>query len=283
MALRKKLPDNISREILFKNESACCICQKSNVQIHHIDGNNSNNKLENLAILCIEHHALASVKSLMTQSLKPSLVRQYKLTWESHVLEKRRIIRQRTSVKRNNSEFIKFEITRLVYSFSAFPDKKTTNSIIEQLYNWSLLGGYTREVIDQISNTQWFLNYMQISMMIDRLYNFFWQYINPKEISMTKKETQDVVLGIELLGDMTVRILVLEENPKVFDKIFKSMSHFCDIAEAYNKTSITRAIKNQISEIKKELLSKTKYPQRKTLLMRIEGVNKRISKIPSIR
>lgn len=82
MKTREKIPPKIESQILLANKHACCICQKMHVQIHHIDGNPNNNDISNLAILCIEHHDLASMKGGMTKKLKPDDIRKYKIEWE---------------------------------------------------------------------------------------------------------------------------------------------------------------------------------------------------------
>ena len=82
MKQRQKIPTKIESQILLANKQACCICQKSYVQIHHIDEDPSNSKLSNLAVLCIEHHNLASMKGGMTRKLKPHAIKEYKKEWE---------------------------------------------------------------------------------------------------------------------------------------------------------------------------------------------------------
>ena len=76
MRQRPPIPKQIEREALFRSQSVCCVCQKKGVQVHHIDGNPSNNKLSNLCVLCIEHHAEASSKSTMLKDLSPLLLKK---------------------------------------------------------------------------------------------------------------------------------------------------------------------------------------------------------------
>jgi len=54
-----------------------------NVQIHHIDGNPSNNAPENLAVLCLRHHDLATMKVGLTAKLSEAEVRAFKQEWEA--------------------------------------------------------------------------------------------------------------------------------------------------------------------------------------------------------
>jgi hypothetical protein len=82
MKKRFKIPPHIESQILIANKHACCICQKAYVQIHHIDEDSNNNDLSNLAVLCIEHHNLASLKGGMTKKIRSGDVKRYKDEWE---------------------------------------------------------------------------------------------------------------------------------------------------------------------------------------------------------
>ncbi|WP_448268257.1 tetratricopeptide repeat protein [Nostoc sp. DSM 114159] len=63
MTTRKKISSDIETEVLYKSGRRCCLCFGLNNdfcekpgQIAHLDRNNCNSKLENLAFLCLEHH-----------------------------------------------------------------------------------------------------------------------------------------------------------------------------------------------------------------------------------
>ena len=55
---RKNLSLKKQRELLRRNVGVCCICRERGLGInfHHIDGNPSNDKLENIAVLCVKEH-----------------------------------------------------------------------------------------------------------------------------------------------------------------------------------------------------------------------------------
>jgi len=270
MTRRKSIPPQIEREILFRNEASCCICGKNNVQIHHIDGNNSNNDLKNLAVLCIEHHDQASSKSSMTRRLTPALVKKFKSDWEARISKKREIARRYIRTNKEEQSFVRFEIKRLVYSLSAFPDKKSTNAIIEQLYNWHLFSDSTKNILKTIGYIRWFLKETQISILLTHLWEFFWQFVDPKDVPMTKKDEKNLVIAIELIGDLGKQIVILEENPRLFKDFFFAVKHFEDFANRYKKDTLKNTIEKQLTEVKKELIEAKKYPQRKTILAEIE-------------
>lgn len=80
--IRPPIPSSVEAAILLANRHACCVCQKIRVQIHHIDGDPTNNDLANLACLCHDHHDMATMTTSLTKKLKPNHVRSYKIQWE---------------------------------------------------------------------------------------------------------------------------------------------------------------------------------------------------------
>lgn len=270
MQQRGSIPSRIEREILFRNEASCCVCEKNNVQIHHIDGNHSNNELKNLAVLCVEHHDLASSKSLMTKRLAPLLIKKFKLDWEARISKKREVVRRHTYMDKSEQPFIKFEIKRLVYSLPVFSDKKSTNSTIEQLYNWHLFSQHTRSILKNLGYIRWFLKEIQVSILLNRLWEFFWQFIDPEDVPMNKKDEGDLLIAIELLGDLGKRTIIFGDNPKIFKDFFSAIKQFTEIASQYKKIKLKSVLKKQLIDLKKELSDSKKYPQRKKIIIEIK-------------
>ena len=83
MSTRPKIPTNIEAQVLYNADHICSICHDTNlsVQIHHIDGNNKNNKENNLMVLCLEHHNKANSKSTMSKSFTVKELKKYKKTF----------------------------------------------------------------------------------------------------------------------------------------------------------------------------------------------------------
>jgi hypothetical protein len=60
---RKKIPIHVEADVLIKSKRRCCLCAHLHKdlrvkagQICHLDSDSSNNELDNLAFLCLEHH-----------------------------------------------------------------------------------------------------------------------------------------------------------------------------------------------------------------------------------
>ncbi len=94
MKIRIPISTKIVDEILVKNKHTCCVCQDINtersVQINHINGKNSDNRPENLAVLCLDHHAQATIGlnkgHTLGRKLTPRQIRIFKKQWESACL-----------------------------------------------------------------------------------------------------------------------------------------------------------------------------------------------------
>ncbi len=59
---RKKIPSDVEEQIFFKSQMLCYCLQRGD-QIHHIDGDRSNNDFDNLVFLCRPHHDDAEVRN----------------------------------------------------------------------------------------------------------------------------------------------------------------------------------------------------------------------------
>lgn len=75
---RKKVPTAVESEVMFLSNLKCCIDNKKGDHIHHIDGNNSNNNIENLALLCFDCHNLATIKGSLSKKLSPKAIKKFR-------------------------------------------------------------------------------------------------------------------------------------------------------------------------------------------------------------
>lgn len=85
MPSRKSIPQKLRDEILQKCNNQCCICQKDGIQIHHIDGNASNNDEENLAPLCPNHHDEAGLNRQLGSRLSLKRIKMHRDKWYERV------------------------------------------------------------------------------------------------------------------------------------------------------------------------------------------------------
>lgn len=78
--MRKSIPKGIESEILFLNRHTCCVChvKEKDVQIHHIDEDNSNNDVLNLAVLCLDCHSKVTGRRGLGKSYSVLELTRYK-------------------------------------------------------------------------------------------------------------------------------------------------------------------------------------------------------------
>jgi len=96
--MRKPIPGNIRSNILLANRHLCCVCKQGAIQIHHINSDPSDNSLENLSVLCLNHHEMATAPKGVTARLKPEEIIKYKNSWEEECSKTSHLIaRSRTA------------------------------------------------------------------------------------------------------------------------------------------------------------------------------------------
>jgi hypothetical protein len=86
-----KIKTSISDEVMFISNRKCVVCQKPGHHIHHIDGNNSNNGFDNLALLCFSHHDLASIRGGLSRKLSPGEIKKYRALHYKRVAHDRKL------------------------------------------------------------------------------------------------------------------------------------------------------------------------------------------------
>ena len=87
--VRPPIPNDILTKLLFNNRFQCCVCRdpKLPIVVHHIEewAQSRSHNLENLAVLCLNHHDLAHSKKGLSQNLDEKTLRSFKKEWESKV------------------------------------------------------------------------------------------------------------------------------------------------------------------------------------------------------
>jgi hypothetical protein len=81
---RPRIPKETLDRLLVSCKHSCCICGREMVQIHHIDGDRTNNSEDNLIPLCLNHAGMVHIcapPSAGIQNITPSQLRMYKQDW----------------------------------------------------------------------------------------------------------------------------------------------------------------------------------------------------------
>jgi hypothetical protein len=88
---RTAIPPPTAAKVMFLSDRTCCVCRKEAkpVQIHHIDGNNGNHEIKNLAVLCLDCHTQTQIRGGFQRKLDLDQVVLYRDDWHSTVARKR--------------------------------------------------------------------------------------------------------------------------------------------------------------------------------------------------
>lgn len=82
---RKAIPESVQSEILLKSRRRCCLCfwldgedEVQKGQIAHLDRDATNNSIDNLVFLCLNHHDEYDSKPRQTKGLREEEVRRWR-------------------------------------------------------------------------------------------------------------------------------------------------------------------------------------------------------------
>ncbi len=85
MGRRKKIPPETETEVLTRSRRRCCLCfgleqdlEEKLGQIAHLDRDPSNDKFDNLAWMCLKHHALYDSKSHQSKGFSIRETKEYR-------------------------------------------------------------------------------------------------------------------------------------------------------------------------------------------------------------
>jgi len=85
------IPKDIAASVLFSSDRTCCVCRVRGkpIQIHHLDGDDSNNRIENLAVLCLDCHNDTQIQGGFHRKLDLEQIVLYRNDWHLMVSRSR--------------------------------------------------------------------------------------------------------------------------------------------------------------------------------------------------
>jgi hypothetical protein len=284
--MRTPLPSNLERQVLVKNRHCCCICQKDGlgkeVWIHHIDGNNSHNVINNLAVLCVSPHASQADAGLIPgkvgsgKKLKPDEVREYKKIWERKIEEENKIKQNiLPTQKRKQLEILYlFEINKIKNEIISFKGNEQINKIkikvkfnfFDQLVIEDFISGIN--IRKMLSNAYADMAIQSIGCqpeVIKRLAKSIWglflHLIGPHRVKIYSK---DLILfrknidTLETLGSFSAEF---NDETITLKEVCSIIYDLGEIAHWYNLSQEKDSILNILKKIKKSANSYEKVGQ----------------------
>ncbi len=88
----QKIPQQIETQILLNSRRRCCICfglkrdtRIKQGQIAHLDKNRNNNKVDNLAFLCLSHHDSYDTKTSQSKGLTINEIKTFRVELNKYI------------------------------------------------------------------------------------------------------------------------------------------------------------------------------------------------------
>jgi hypothetical protein len=252
---RAKIPIRIEDAILFESDHTCCICRMKgkDVQIHHIDGNNSNRKPDNLAVVCLDCHSRVTGKRGLGKSYRPGEIRRYKRSWEMHVEDSRKIHRPQIKYKKELISHIDIIICEILAM-------KKNNSRVEELINvlyeihlWRGDRVIDSKILEGLGHLAVMsgLDPSKIAPLVsDLTWDMSCHYVGPDYVAVKEKDVNYILKCVNVLETLSTFNCEFGHGRKATNSIAENLEKFFEIALWY----ATKKIANKIIHIYKESL-----------------------------
>jgi hypothetical protein len=244
---RRKIPKAREEEMLFNANHTCCICKERNkdVVIHHIDGNSSNNDLENLAVVCLDCHSRITGSSGLGKSFKPGEVRRYKRVWDKQVRDSREVPRPRIYYRKELVSQIDFTICRIL---ACGKEKRRQEELLDTLYELHLWRGdkvIDAKIIDGMQHLAIMsgLSYPGlVELLAEKAWEMCWEFVGPDDVGMDKKDEKRVVKCADIIETLAEFNCEFAKGKKATVMISRSAERLFEIGVWYSKKSIVKAV-----------------------------------------
>jgi hypothetical protein len=278
---RKKIPSKLETEILFLNDRKCCICKDPNkrVQIHHIDGNPNNNTQNNLAVVCAEHQDEIHKSGGITKGISPTLVKKYKLEWESTVRSQRTQFDPQKSSLGIERILFEFEIRKAAYEIVALGDKSISeiNQRLDFLDTLHTLEGYAEQILRALYHIDLLVwsDENKSCLIVNKIPEFFYHLIGMEEVKI--KEQDNLELAIKTIGTIGSFSAEFSKSVRTLKSVFGALRNIWDILLLHNLESHALIVLDKLDEISRAC--KTVYEDEEPLTLGISELSKLCKKL----
>lgn len=247
MAKRRPVPRTIEVYLLFRSEHTCCICRIRNkhVQIHHIDRNPSNNKPDNLAVVCLDCHSQVTGRSGLGKAYSASEVRMYKRSWEQQVLQSRGVRRPALRYQRELISQIDLIVCEILAVEKNSPRIRELLNVLYEINLWRGNRDIRRKIVEGLHHLA-IMSGLQPTplarMVAEKLWELCWQYVGPKDVPMGKGDERMVVECVEALGSLAAFNCMSGHGRKAMPVIVNQLENFFEIGLWYSRKAIADAV-----------------------------------------
>lgn len=246
-AKRKKIPKNIEEEILFNSNHTCCICRgkRKDVVIHHIDGNNSNNEQENLAVVCLDCHSKITGRRGLGKAFKPGEVKRYKRAWEKQVQDMRKIHRPRIYYGKELISQIDLIVCEILACSKNKPRVEELLDILYELHLWRGNRELDKKIIEGFEHLAIMSGLSDpkvANILAEKAWEMCWHFVGPEDISMNKIDERYIIRCIGILETLALFNSEFARGRKVSESTSKYSENFFEIGIWYSNKKIGEAV-----------------------------------------
>jgi hypothetical protein len=264
--MRNKIPLSIVEELLFKSDHSCSICGQSgkDVQLHHIDGDNSNNVIDNLIVLCLDCHSKVTGTAGLGRVYTPGEVKRYKRSWEKTVAQRRGISRP---VVRHRKEVVS-QVDIMFCEILASKSPERAKELLDALYELHVYRGSTELDASIVEGLQHLalmagLNSAILSAFVaEKLWDMCYHFVGPKEVPMNKVDKKHVLSCVSALGTLGDFSSGYIRQKKATEAFCSSIWNFLEIAVWYDWQDLAQQITSAVQETRTSCwhAGKLEYP-----------------------
>ena len=250
---RLEIPRQLEAELLFRNDHSCCICRQrgKDVQIHHINGNPTNNNPANLGVVCLDCHSRVTGPRGLGKAYSTDEVRRYKRDWEYVVAESRRIVRRPI---RHAKELVS-QIDLIVADILASEgDNSRQQRLLKQLYElhlWRGVAEIQKNIIDGVRHlgTMSGLGDPRLAPMVaETAWQMCWHLAGPDLVPWQKETTRLISGAIRAIGSIGTFNAYDVPDPKVGKAFSEAMLNLIHVGVGYRKRNVVERVLHEIQE-----------------------------------
>lgn len=268
--MREKLPKKLATRILVANRHCCCICARNGmhkeVLIHHIDGDNNNNRLENLAVLCLAHASMADAglrkgKLGSGKKLTPLEVREYKKNWERKIGIERKIERRKFPLyhKKHMKILYEFEINRVKNEILSLNDNDRRirekfdyldQFVYEEWVSGVELRKFLLEAYTDIALMRVGANNIP-SILLGAISDLNIHLFGPAEVKINAADKKISIRSLETIEILASYAAEFKPNVSLLTNACKTFHGFAVIAARYRLRELKKRIIKELRKIEK--------------------------------
>ena len=209
--------------------------------------NPANNELDNLAVVCTEHHDEIHKKGGVTKRFSKELIKKFKHEWEAYIINER--TKNKSPLESESgieSILFQFEIRKKLYDIQAIEDSNTsaikrnldflhTLYLLEGIstYSKTILEGFDRSVILSALG-----DINKAAMIAEEVHTYFYHLPGPEHVDIDDDDVENLEIAIGILDTIGHFSCEFNRHPFIVEKLAVSCERLYDIIAWYKQRTL---------------------------------------------